>query len=160
MIALVERQMWHPLGRGAGSLFGEQSRVIFRECRSLTRANVMKQAASLDLTLGMLRPGINSRRIQPTISRSSSCISSNSTRLRNTCFAMPADYPALAWHPASAGALAATGSRRSGINYTLPGKAESHPGALCAKSEEKENCEWPRSTNAGGERPIKGQLPL
>jgi hypothetical protein len=48
MTALVERQMWHPLGRGAGSLFGEQSRVIFRECRSLTRANVMKQAARPD----------------------------------------------------------------------------------------------------------------
>ena len=51
-----------------------QAVVKFSECGdNLTRANVMKQAASLDLELGMLRPGIkNSNSAPPTTSRSSS----------------------------------------------------------------------------------------
>jgi hypothetical protein len=31
---LIGRKIQHPLAGGAGSLFGEQSRVISRECRS------------------------------------------------------------------------------------------------------------------------------
>jgi erythromycin esterase-like protein len=47
---------------------------VLKKCGdNLTRANVMQQAAHLDIELGMLRPGIRVRPRLPAINRSISC---------------------------------------------------------------------------------------